>query len=159
MEISALVEHYALGPNLLREAVAGLTDEQVRARPIAGKWSTLEVVCHLADFEPVYLDRMKRVIAESEPTMFGGDPDLFAARLAYDHRVLAEELELISACRAQMARILRTLSPAEFQRKGIHNEAGPLTLAQLLQSVTNHLPHHIQFIEAKRQALGLAARA
>lgn len=157
MEFSSLIDQYALGPRQLREGVAGLSDEQVRARPIAGKWSTLEVVCHVADFEPVYLDRMKRVIAEHEPTMFGGDPDLFAARLAYDHRTLAEELEVISACRAQMVRILRSLAPADFQRRGIHNEAGPLTLAQLLQSVTNHLPHHLQFIAAKRQALGLSS--
>ena len=155
MEFSALIDQYATGPQLLDAAVAGMSDEQVRARPVAGKWSTLEVVCHVADFEPVYLDRMKRIVAENEPTLFGGDPDLFAARLAYDKRDLAEELELISACRTHMARILRTLLPADFQRKGIHNEAGPLTLAQILQNITNHVPHHIQFIYEKRQALGV----
>ena len=47
---------------MLREAVAGLSTEQVRARPVPGKWSTLEVVCHLADFEPIYADRMKLVV-------------------------------------------------------------------------------------------------
>jgi hypothetical protein len=39
---------------------------QLLARPIPRKWSTLEVVCHLADFEIVYADRIKRVIAENE---------------------------------------------------------------------------------------------
>ena len=43
----------------------------------------LEVVCHISDFELVYADRMKRVVAEDRPTMFGGDPDLFASKLAY----------------------------------------------------------------------------
>ena len=46
-----------------------MTQEQLIARPIPGKWSTLEVVCHLADFEIVYADRIKRVIAENEPTL------------------------------------------------------------------------------------------
>ena len=155
MDTAALIDQYAAGPKSLREAVAGMTSEQLQARPIPGKWTTLEVVCHLADFEPIYLDRMKRVIAENEPTMFGGDPDVFARRLAYDQREIQEELDLISACRAQMARLLRTLSPADFQRRGIHNEAGPLTLLELLRRVTEHLPHHVQFIREKRQALGL----
>ena len=45
----------------MRRAVSGMTPEQLLARPIPGRWSTLEVVCHLADFEPIYADRMKRV--------------------------------------------------------------------------------------------------
>lgn len=50
-----------------------MSDEQLDAAPNPGKWSTRQVVCHIADFEPVYADRMKRVIAISEPTFCGGD--------------------------------------------------------------------------------------
>ena len=71
-----LIEDYLAGPQLLRQAVAGMSPEQLIARPIPGKWSTLEVVCHLADFEIVCADRIKRVIAENEPTLFGGDQKL-----------------------------------------------------------------------------------
>ena len=35
----------------LHTAVAGMTAEQVLSRPIPGKWSTLEVVAHLAGTE------------------------------------------------------------------------------------------------------------
>ena len=83
MEIERAIEEYLAGPKLLRDAIAGMSKEQLDARPVPGKWSTREVVCHIADFEPIYADRMKRVIAEHEPTLFGGDPDVFAARLAY----------------------------------------------------------------------------
>jgi hypothetical protein len=58
--------------------VAGMTQEQLVARPVPGKWSTLEVICHLADFEIVGADRIKRVIVENEPTLFGGDEKIFA---------------------------------------------------------------------------------
>jgi uncharacterized damage-inducible protein DinB len=78
MNPAQLIDDYLAGPQKLRAAVAGMTAEQLDARPIPGKWSTKQVICHLADFEPVYVDRMKRVIAENEPTMFSGDPDLFA---------------------------------------------------------------------------------
>jgi hypothetical protein len=153
MKYTSLIDQYAAGPKLLREATAGMTRDQLLARPVAGKWSTLEVVCHLADFELVYADRLKRVIAEDEPTMFGGDPDVFAARLAYHSRDLAEELALIESVRSSTARILRQLSEADFARVGKHSEAGPLSLATLLERVTGHLPHHAKFIEEKRAAL------
>src|SRR5256885_3807975 len=108
--LSPLIDDYLQGPAALRRAVAGLTREQVTARPVPGKWNTLEVVCHLADFEPIYADRMKRVIAEESPLLLSGDPDLFQARLAYGSRDAAEELTLIESVRGQMARILSTLS-------------------------------------------------
>jgi uncharacterized damage-inducible protein DinB len=151
-----LIEEYAAGPTQLREAVKDMNPEQVDASPIEGKWSTRQVICHIADFEPVYVDRMKRVIAQEEPSFFGGDPNLFASKLAYASRDIEEELALIEFCRRHMTRILRTLSPDDFQRRGHHSEAGPMTLHKLLSNVSVHIPHHLEFIYEKRRALGLA---
>lgn len=153
MDTSRLLNDYAQGPQKLREAVAGMTAEQMDARPIPGKWSTRQVICHIADFEPIYADRMKRILAEDRPTFFGGDPDLFAANLAYESRDVEEELQMISAVRNHVARILRTLKPEAFTRTGNHSEDGPVTLEVLLQRITNHIPHHIKFIEEKRAAM------
>jgi hypothetical protein len=127
----ARIEQYLAGPGLLRQAVVGMTKEQLLARPILGKWSTQEVVCHLADYEPIYADRMKRVIALEEPALLKGDPELFAARLAYDQRDVNEELALIELTRKQMVRILRTLQPEDFQRRGGHSRDGTLMLEVL----------------------------
>jgi hypothetical protein len=149
-----IIDNYLDGPGIVRKAVGGMSPEQLVARPIPGKWSTLEVICHLADFEIVYADRIKRVIAENEPTLFGGDPDTFAARLAYHNRQAEEELLLIESIRSQVARILRTLTPEDFRRRGIHSESGPLTLETLVQRITGHIPHHVRFIEEKRKAMG-----
>ena len=155
MSLLELTDQYARGPDLLRQAVAGMSREQLLARPVPGKWSTLEVVCHLSDFEIVFADRLKSVIAEDEPTLPGRDEAKFTARLAYHDRDLDEELQLVELCRDQVARILRTLSDGDLARRGIHTEAGPLTLEQLLQRATNHVTHHVQFIHEKRKALGI----
>ena len=153
MDYADLIRGYCAGPHMLRAALAGMTAEQLDARPIPGKWSTKQVICHIADFEPVYVDRMKRVIAENEPTLLSGDPDLFAARLAYDQRDAAVELDFIEAARKHMGPILRSLRPEDFLRKGNHSEAGPITLEKLLTNITNHIPHHVEFIDEKRAAL------
>jgi hypothetical protein len=154
MNHNTLIDQYLTGPGLLRRAVAGMTREQLLARPIPDKWSTQEVVCHLADYEPIYADRMKRVIALEEPELLPGDPGLFAARLAYDCRDVEEELAFIELTRKQMARILRALGPEDFQRRGRHSRDGALTLEVLLQRITAHIPHHVRFIEDKRRAMG-----
>jgi uncharacterized damage-inducible protein DinB len=153
--LQTLIEQYLEGPKQMRQAVAGMTREQVLARPVAGKWSTLEVVAHLADFDPVYADRMKRVIAEDNPTLLGADEQKFAANLCYQDRDLEEDLKIIEITHSQMARILRKLPDSALQRTGVHNERGPLTLEVLLASVINHIPHHLKFVLEKRKALGL----
>ena len=153
MSVSTLIDEYTAGPAELRKLVAGLSAEQVRARPIPGKWSTLEVVCHLADFEPVYLDRLKVILVQDKPTFFGRDETAFAAKFAYHQRDLTEELSLVESCRQSMTRILRTLPATDFQRLGVHNEAGEMSFETLLRRVTNHLTHHAKFIAEKRAAL------
>jgi hypothetical protein len=154
MSQAPLIDRYAAGPSSVRQAVAGMTDEQVRARPITGKWSTLEVVCHLADFEVIGVDRLTAVIAEEKPTIPGRDEQKYAARLLYERRDLEEQLRLIELCRSHVTRILRTLTDADWQRTGIHTEAGPLTLEQLLTRSVKHIEHHVPFIHEKRKALG-----
>lgn len=150
-----LLECYLEGPKQLRAAVAGMTREQSLARPVVGKWSTLEVVCHLADFEPIMADRMKRIIALDKPLLAGADENLFAQKLAYHERDLDEELTLIEMTRRQLGRVLNRLPAEAFQRVGLHNERGLISLESCLTLAANHVTHHVPFILEKRRALGL----
>ena len=133
-----------------------MTREQLLARPIPGKWSTMEVVCHIADFEPVYLDRIKRAIALKNPLVFVADENEFVKQLAYHDRDLEEELKLIEICRASMARILRHVPETVLTRTAVHNEKGLVTVESMLTSITNHIKNHMAFIVEKKNALGIA---
>src|SRR5262245_11906566 len=155
MKYSQLIDDFAAGPQILRDAVKGMTREQVLVRPVPGKWSTLEVVSHLSDFEIVYADRIKRIIAENRPTLPDGDENAFAAHLAYQNRDLEEELQVLGSIRAQVTRILRTLKDDDFSRIGVHAAAGPLSLLQFVERIVGHVKHHVKFIEEKRKALGV----
>jgi hypothetical protein len=151
-----LADHYLAGAATLRAAVAGMTREQLMARPVPGRWSTLEVVAHIADFEPILVDRMKRILAlPKPPLLIGADENLFMKALAYHDRDIEEELTLIEVTRKQMARIIRRLTPEQLQYTGCHAERGLLTLEKVIQTATNHIPHHLKFIEEKRKALGV----
>lgn len=155
MTLDELLREFERGAELLREEVSRVPEASLRLQPVPGKWSVQQVVCHIADFEPINADRMKRVLVEDNPTLFGGDENLFAAGLHYDARDVREELDLITAVRKQMARILRQTDVEDFQRTGVHTEAGPLTLESLLERTTRHIPHHLTFIRQKLAALGI----
>lgn len=154
-ELSALIKDYLAGVDTLKAAVAGMTPEQLKARPIPGKWSTLEVVAHIADFDPILADRIKRIASHDKPLLMGADENKFAAVLAYQDRELSEELAIIENTRKQLARILSTMSNDVLQRQGNHTERGLLTLELFLGLAIKHIPHHVTFIQEKRKALGV----
>ena len=140
----------------LRRAVEDLSPEQLQARPVPGKWSTLEVVCHLVDSDQAWCHRMKRVIAEENPLLIGYDESRFTAGLAYHQNELAEALGLLEAMRRQMARTLRAVPESAWSRTGVHSERGLVTLADMLRAEVEHVPHHLKHILEKRKAMGLA---
>ncbi|MCC9608633.1 DinB family protein [Blastopirellula sp. JC732] len=154
MNSAEIIESYLSGAAQLRAAVLGMTREQLIARPVPGKWSTLEVVAHIADFEPIMADRIKRVISHDNPTLLGADENLFAAHLFYHERNIDEELAVVDAIRTSTARTLRQLSADSLNRVGTHSESGILTLEQLIVRATNHITHHVTFIQEKRAAAG-----
>jgi Protein of unknown function (DUF664). len=137
----------------LRTAVAGMTTEQVLARPIPGKWSTLEVVAHLADTEIYYTDRIERTIALERPLLLGVDERPYPERLNYQAFDLAEQLDLFTALRRHGTRILRAQPPEAWLRVAVHSETGIVTLRQLVFQAVRHVRHHLPFIAEKRAAM------
>ncbi len=153
------IDAYLASLPRLRRAVGDLSPEHLRARPVPGKWSTLEVVCHLVDSEQAWCHRMKRVIAEERPLLIGYDESRFTATLPYHDANLEEELNLLEAMRRQMARTLRAQPEAAWSRIGVHSERGLITLEEMLQAEVEHVPHHLAQILEKRKAMGLSEEA
>jgi len=151
-----LISAFRAGPALLRDSVADLTPDQLRARPVAGKLSALEVVAHVADCDQFLADRMKRTIATVRPLLLGVDGSLYPDALHYQERDLELQLELLDITRRQMAADLERLSDDVWSRQAVHSESGLVTLRQLLLHSVRHLERHLDAIAEKRRALGLA---
>jgi GNAT superfamily N-acetyltransferase/uncharacterized damage-inducible protein DinB len=151
-----LIEDYEAGPNVLRAAVAGMAPGELLARPVPGRWTTLEVVCHVSDSEQFFADRMKRTLAMNRPLLISADGWLYPEAVRYHDRDSDEELALVALTRRQMARILRLVPGEAWSRTAIHTETGTVSLRQLLLHAIRHLKHHVAFIKEKRQALAAA---
>jgi uncharacterized damage-inducible protein DinB len=149
-----LIDAYAAGPEKLRRAVAGLSQEELRARPGPGAWSSLEVVIHLADSDAISIDRMKRILTEDNPSLLYADETAYIDRLHAHAQDVEDALTLFEAGRRQWARVLRLLPDDAFRRQGTHNRRGAVTLGEMVADYVEHVDYHIGFIAGKRANLG-----
>ena len=94
----ALIDQYCEGPGVVTAALAGATDDELDARPAPNEWSAREVVHHLADSEATSYIRIRKLLAEDDPVIYGYDEAEFARRLHYD-RPIAASLAVLKSVR------------------------------------------------------------
>ena len=137
-----LVERYRVGPGEILDAVAGLDDAQLDRRPADGGWTPREVVHHTADSEMTSAIRLRRLVAEENPTIVGYDGDEFARRLHYADRPIEPALAAIAGARATTVQILEGLSEDDWGRTGTHSELGPYGVERWLEIYSEHCDEH-----------------
>lgn len=113
-----------------------------------GRWTARQVVWHIADCETVFLDRLRRILAEERPLLMPFDEDRWNRRLGRARAAVAGASELYAAARADLLRIAATVGDAGLRRVGIHAEEGVVTAAEILAKACRHEAHHAGQLEA-----------
>jgi len=132
-----------------------MDDAALAARPVPGKWSSREVVCHVVDSDQFMCDRIKRTVATPKPLLIGVESADYPGPLHYDDRDIELDLELLEVQRQQLASDLERLDARAWQLTAVHSENGTQTLLEILDHAVDHVESHIAAIEDKRRALGL----
>ena len=152
------IDKYEQGAEHLTQAIRGLTHEDLLAAPPdgpnLGKWTIQQVVIHLMDSDLISIDRMKRLIAMENPLLVGYDENLFIKHLMPEEQSVEDAVTILQLAFKNFARVLRKLPDEAFERRGTHNERGPVTLGEYLRHMVGHMEHHLKFIHAKRAAMG-----
>lgn len=140
----------------LASATSGINDAMLRRPEKPGKWSIIQVVQHLADSELVYGYRLRMVLAHDTPEILGIDQDLWANELKYNDADLGEALDQLRVLRAANLRLMRSLSPAQLERVGLHSERGPESAMKMIKMIGGHDILHRNQINRIKKAIGLA---
>ena len=120
-----LIAQYEDGYQMIVDALEGITDAEMDARPAPNEWSAREVVHHLADSEMTSAIRLRLLVAADGPTILGYDQAEFARRLHYDRPITAS-LEAFKAARRSTAEILHRMTDAEWAARGDAHRYRPL---------------------------------
>ncbi|MFB5678349.1 DinB family protein [Paenibacillus terreus] len=147
-----LIEEYCRGYEMLREAIDGLSEEELRFKPAPDKWSIHEIIIHVTDAEMVATQRLKKVLAEDEPLLMSFDQDAWANSLLYEQMDRECQLSLFRLLRSSMQPVLAQLTPEQSERVGIYADAGRFTFKQLLEFRVDHIRGHLTQIERAREA-------
>lgn len=138
-----------LGGLMALRNIAEADSRALAARPGEDEWSAAWVMHHLADSEAVNGDRLRRMLTESEPLLRSFDALDWTRELHYDQRDPRASVALVVAMREANVALLTTLSPAQWERTGVHESAGRMTVANWMASQTTHLHEHVlQALEA-----------
>jgi hypothetical protein len=148
-EREQLLAEYDDGYRVVAEALLKATPEELDARPGPNKWSSREIVHHLADSEMVAAVRVRRLLAEDHPAIVGYDQDAYSRQLKYD-RPHEASLELFRATRASTTELLGQLSESDWLREGTHNEMGRYGMDTWLRLYAVHAHKHANQIRAAR---------
>jgi hypothetical protein len=149
-EREALIDQYEDGYRAVSVALAEISEAELEAREAPGEWSPREIVHHLADSEMTSAIRLRRLIAEERPVIYGYDQDECARRLYYD-RPIEASLEAFRTARASTAEILDRLTPEQWARAGTHSESGAYSVERWLEIYAVHAHGHADQIRRARR--------
>jgi len=141
--LETLLARLARMPRELGEAAAAMDEASWSANHPDGGFSLVEQAWHLADLEREgYGVRIDRLLREDDPLLPDFDGGRLAAERDYRSRSLADGIEAFAAARnANLAR-LRSLAPADWDRSGIQEGVGRVTLADIPRSMQEHDDSH-----------------
>jgi hypothetical protein len=140
------LEVLAQTASALAEVVRTHSSAALRRRPFEGKWTPNEVIGHLADGEWVYGYRLRLILCEDNPAILGMNQDLWVAGQRHNEREPSELVEMFRTVRQFNLALWKSMSPADLQRTGQHNERGPESLAVMLRMLAGHDLSHLDQI-------------
>jgi len=138
-------------PAELRAALSGLGDADLDQPYRPGGWTVRQLVHHIADSHMHAYLRMKFAITMDEPTILPYDENKWVA-LADATGPIEPSLALLQALHMRWTIFLRSLPDSAFERRFLHPENGPTTLARSLEIYAWHGRHHVAHIKFRHAA-------
>ena len=136
-------------PEEVTQAARGLHGTVVADRPLAGGFALIEHVWHLADLETdAYEVRIRRMLEEDEPALPNFDGEAVAAKRKYRALRLRDGLKKFSEARERTLAALSALEEHDWQRTGVLEGVGRITLRDIPRLMNEHDLSHRAEIEA-----------
>lgn len=143
-------------PQRLRDAVKGLTEEQLRTPYRPGGWTVRQLVHHIPDSHMNAYIRFKLSLTEDVPTIKPYDEAAWAELTDTDTVPLETSLALLNAIHTRWVALLKSMGSDEFRRSYRHPEHGGrvFPLEEVLGLYAWHGCHHIAHITSLRERNG-----
>ncbi|GAA2356874.1 hypothetical protein Cme02nite_50290 [Catellatospora methionotrophica] len=133
-------------PEAVAQAVAKAGADRLTISPAPGEWSASQLIHHLADNEAVNAVRIRSILTEDTPTIFGYDSDPWSR--FYGVEPWEHALERLRCARRNTVALARSLSAEEMDRRGVLSYRGAESLRVLLAVLAGHDRDHLNQLES-----------
>jgi len=141
-------------PRMLRDAITGLTEEQLDTPYRSGGWTVRQVIHHVPDSHLNAYVRLKLALTEDEPIIKPYDEARWAELPDSSRVPIQVSLSLLESLHERWVELFRSMSDADFERRYAHPETGRHTINYLVALYAWHGRHHTAHITKLRQSRG-----
>lgn len=147
------VDRIAATPGLLREAVRGLSDDQLDTPYRPEGWTVRQVVHHLPDSHSNSFIRLKLALTEERPLVIAYNEARWA-ELPDASGPIDMSLALLDAVHERFVYLWRRIADSDWGRLFLHPELGEMRVDTLAAMYAWHGDHHVAHITTLREARG-----
>ena len=140
-------------PDLIEEALHGLSDDELRRRPSPDEWSALEVCCHLRDYAEIEGQRVRSLVEEDEPALETWDEQELAAERNYPEDDPRRVRTALRAFWGGLAYQLESLTDEQWERAGTLLDIGAITVRSRAERQVAHARAHLEQLRAIRDQI------
>ena len=124
----------------------GVSPEALLRRTRSGKWSVHENLAHLARHHDVFLERIRAILSQEHPALGRYSAEDDAAWPAWVALTTADVRARLTARRAELIAVFRSLSDVELARTAVHPTLGEMPLTVWLEFFLLHEGHHLYVV-------------
>jgi hypothetical protein len=133
-------------PYQIEYLVGALSPDELRGTFLAGEWTAAQNVHHLVDSHLNSYVRCKLIATEEEPSLKPYDQDRWAALPDAADGDVTPSIQMLHGLHARWTQFWATLPEGAWQRTGVHEVNGPVTLESILKLYAWHGEAHIEQI-------------
>jgi hypothetical protein len=148
-ERNRLIRQYREGYAAVRAALEGISDDELDRSAEDDGWTPRQIAHHLADSEMTSAIRIRILLAEPKPVLYGYDEKRFAERLTGD-RPIEPSLQAMRWARETCSQLLDRMTDQDWRIVGTHTESGRYGTEDWLKIYAAHGHDHAAQISRAR---------
>lgn len=130
----------------LREAVDGLSDEQLEKRYREGSWTVRQLVHHIADSQLTMYQRLRLALTADNPTVPAFDQEKWA-ELPDSELPVESSIRMLEGLNMRIVALGQRLTGDDLKRVFTHETDGEISVATKLAKLCWHEEHHLAHIK------------
>ncbi len=142
VDMSVMIDLIAATPGNIAKITQGMTPAQLQTPYRPGGWTGAQVVHHCADSHANAYIRTRFALVEENFTVKPYDENIWAELVDAKDADVTSSVAMLQGLHGRWVKLLRTLTPEQFQRPLLHPERGPMTIHNLIQLYAWHGRHH-----------------